>query len=97
MKVKIKVTHNDILRGERRNPEACPVHRAIVRATKGKKPKLWVGSFNWGDNKADAAFTENISKWINDFDLGKGVMPIEFDLWIPKKLQRYFESKEGEE
>ena len=80
--MKITVTAQDIYEGQKRDPEQCAVARALVRAGLNHSgvmgPSVMV-SDSWG-RLISLPLPSAVSDWIFDFDAGKTVRPISFDL-----------------
>jgi len=82
--MKIIVTEEDIDRGQRRDPENCPVARALRRA--GVEHcgvggiAVMIGS---GADHTMVVLPCIAQEWIMQFDWGKPVGPVEFELTLP--------------
>ena len=77
--VTVKVTAPLIRRGQPKDTQSCPVALAVRRAI--KKPEVMVDDeVTW--DEGFVALPARIRRWIQRFDLGKPVKPIEFTLRI---------------
>jgi hypothetical protein len=83
--MKISVTKDDIEKGQPRNPNACPIGRAIQRA--GLQDYCVTGSaIIVADQRHQTSallLPEAVQHWIADFDKAKPVGPISFELGLP--------------
>lgn len=86
MKVRIRVTYNDIKNGIRCDTKNCPIARAISRRVKTKVEVYESillsnhGIKKWAIQTPDAGY-----KFIENFDSRRFVRPISFTINIPKK------------
>lgn len=101
MRVHIEVTAELIAAGVRGSPCDCPVGKAIYRAV-GLDPDWDIidvdgeGLHIWGRGnlrKASKRLPEVARQFIEDFDAGREVQPVEFDFtifnwWLPRPRQR---------
>lgn len=85
--MKIKVTKEDIMRGQRSIPSACPVARAIHRIT--NKNCLVGSSVSFSipmkAKSRKVKLPESVISRIANYDLNGDMQPFEFDLPITKK------------
>jgi hypothetical protein len=83
--MKISVTKDDIEKGQPRNPNACPIGRAIERA--GLQDYCVTGTaIVVADTRQQTSallLPEAVQQWISDFDKAKPVGPISFELGLP--------------
>jgi len=86
--MKITVTRQDIQQGQRRDPEQCAVARALLRAGlehAGVMGPSVMMSDGWG-RLISLPLPAAVSDWIFDFDAGKPVRPIAFEMnFDPKR------------
>lgn len=103
MKLKIEVTVDDIKDGCRGMASNCPVARACFRAYHESNSDIKVVSaytyevvfyeaksftFGWGTRpKYKAKLPEHVSRFIDDFDRGEDVAPIEFEIELYELIQ----------
>jgi hypothetical protein len=90
MKITIKVSKNDIEAGMRSDCKSCPVALAIARRLK-KKFRPAVGSMDFvviGPDcmSPDVYLSEDVRRFIRNFDLGLNVEPFTFKTEIPAKF-----------
>jgi hypothetical protein len=81
----IKVTRNDISRGESHSCSLCPVARAIRRAFPGKTVTVGCALVNV-DGYRTIELPPMVRNFIRDFDSKRPVTPISFR--IPKPVLR---------
>jgi hypothetical protein len=79
----IQVTQDDIQNGERWNGHQCPIALAMFRAGI-RFPSICRNTIMWYEDHEFKAIEPEplVSKFINDFDNGYSVDPIEFELPI---------------
>lgn len=83
----IKVTEDDILKGDRARGGSCPVARAIIKITENivAVNATCIRFYNKaGTVLHSAAPTDIVAKFIMDFDCNRTVYPFEFELDIPE-------------
>jgi len=88
--MKITVTRQDIQQGQRRDPEQCAVARALVRAGfehSGVMGPSVMMPDRWG-RLISLPLPAVVSDWIFDFDAGKPVRPITFEMDFDLTLKR---------
>lgn len=92
---RIQVTAEDIANGTRGNCAFCPVARAVCRATGSVDVSVTgLGVTIWcGEETASLAIPDAVGRFVDDFDCGKPVHPIEFDLDIPPQFLRQPEAR----
>jgi anti-sigma factor ChrR (cupin superfamily) len=87
--ITVRVTAADVRRGMPDDPLRCPVARALWRATGRRwfacRPELVMADED-PDPNADRLRLETpaeVSRWMGDFDHGRGVGPLAFTLDVP--------------
>ena len=83
--MKIKVTREDIEKGERRDPHSCPVGRAVSRAgiIHCCVTESAVIVPDGGPSPTALLLPDVVQSWILDFDAQKPVQPISFEVGLP--------------
>lgn len=77
--MRIEVTAEDIAQGSVRNPFQCPVALALKRAI--NNPNVSVGVYSaYTANDKPERLPVAVTRWITDFDSGRGVQPFNFEL-----------------
>ena len=78
----ISVTKNDIRLGKPKNPDRCPVARAIRRACGFADVSVGLIRTHWKDGFSyySRHHSTKLENFVNDFDAGKPVRPITFQL-----------------
>lgn len=95
--ITVKVTDYDIRHGEPRNSERCPIKNALHRSDWNAPKVPWDGKVN---GRGVIAMTDpetgiryewyippGVNRWLMEYDAGKSVEPIEFQLDITKATQ----------
>jgi hypothetical protein len=82
MKLKITVTEQDILQGVRGHIYICPVGLAAFRVFNKKVIVDGGKIYTYDDRNMEIGYQlpKEISNWIADYDNGKVVEPIEFEV-----------------
>ena len=80
----IDVTQEDIAKGDARNPESCPVALAASRVC---KQPMMAGSYRLhsvmgATQYRTGAIPKSVQRWIEDFDEGRSVEPIKFEVML---------------
>lgn len=86
MNIKVSVSSEDILKGQKNHPRECPVALAIERALPGNL--VYVGHYTVAIftepdeqvEKYEGSFIQDVQSWIWAFDEGKPVGPIDFEV-----------------
>lgn len=81
MRVHVEVTATDIRRGKRLDRAACPVARAVRRAT-GRNWKVLNSRMYCG--AAEVKTPPEVEKFIYCFDMRETVQPFAFDVDLPE-------------
>lgn len=90
MKLKINVTEKDIKEGKKDMPNSCPIARAVNRRLNKNSYALiysnWITFYNRNNSQRQAyeRVQGEVSTFIHQFDRGKVVKPLTFNLEIPK-------------
>ncbi|PWU15831.1 MAG: hypothetical protein C5B50_14730 [Verrucomicrobia bacterium] len=83
--MKIIVSREDIQRGQRRDPEDCPVARALRRAGIGHSGVMGA-AITFTDEQQHTTLLllpGEVQEWIARFDQGGEAEPFDFDLVLP--------------
>ena len=86
MEIDVNVTHDDIDEGREWSHARCPIARAIQRTVGGRADKVIVRTLQvdlWLEDEPThkcAGFPYEVTQFINDFDAGDPVSPIQFSL-----------------
>ncbi len=83
--MRIDVTSEDIQQGQRQNPKGCPVGRALSRAGIPTCGVTGPAVILKDDRNIATALLlpEVVQNWISDFDQGRSVEPIAFNVGRP--------------
>ncbi len=84
--MKITVTKEDIRKGKRFDPRACPVYWAIKRSVSNPS-EFFVNRLALRSESCEqeiCRFPDSVTEFIDRFDLKKPVKPFSFNLKLPK-------------
>lgn len=77
--IPVSITQEDIDAGVPCNGRACPVHRAVARATGSMD--VWVDGMTIAIDGKEYRTPSIVETFINDLDSGRPVEPIDFQIW----------------